>query len=113
MVGAALLAFGLPMMWTGRNLPGLPGRGLTSGDTLRLKRAPKAYFRALAGMAISFGLMLVWGGFFFTFAPDRLSSRQSAVVLSVFGVLLVLVICSAAATVVVATKYKLRRWDKP
>jgi len=48
---------------SGRNLPGLLGRGFTKGDNQRLKRAPRVYFRALGlfvGAAALDGFFFAW-----------------------------------------------------
>src|ERR1700693_1843373 len=57
-VGAIGVTAGAWPLLTGRNYPGLLGRGFTKGDNLRLKRAPAIYFRAMGAVIASAGLCM-------------------------------------------------------
>jgi len=110
---AALLA--VAAVWlviSGSNLPGLLGRGFTKGDNLRLKRAPRIYFRALR---LRFGTAAL-DGFFFAWVISLLPSPPIAMLEIVAVVTAVLALPTAAAVVwlfVLAYKYRLFRWDEP
>src|SRR5579863_4689123 len=43
---------------SGRNFPGLLGRGFTRRDDLKLQRAPTIYFRATGATIVSFGVLI-------------------------------------------------------
>jgi hypothetical protein len=97
---------------SGRNLPGLLGRGFTKGDNLRMKRAPRIYFRAL-GLFVGIAAL---DGFFFAWVVSLLPSPSIAMLEIVAVVMAVLALPTTAAAVwlfVLASKYRLFRWDKP
>ncbi len=112
---AGNLAFGVGcrMALTGKNMSGLLGRGFTASDNLRLNRAPAVYFRAVGSMVLSLGLLAVWIGIVFLTIPKEADYAYLGTVLSLAGLLLVALLGSAAWITVVATRYKLFRWNKP
>jgi hypothetical protein len=57
-LGAIGFTAGAWPLLTGRNYPGLMGRGFTKGDDLRLNRAPAIYFRAMGATIASAGLCM-------------------------------------------------------
>lgn len=110
---SALLA--VASVWlaiTGRNLPGILGRGLTQADVERLRRAPPIYYRALGlfvGVAAIDGLFLAW-------VISRLPSPSAGtleIVAAGIALLTVPTTGSAVWLVVLASRYRLFRWDKP
>jgi hypothetical protein len=97
---------------SGRNLPGLLGRGLTKGDNQRLKRAPRVYFRAL-GLFVGIAAL---DGFFFAWVISLLPSPSIAMLGIVVAVIVALTLPTTAAAVwlfALAARYRLFRWDKP
>jgi hypothetical protein len=111
-LGALGIIGGSWFLKTGRNLPGLLGRGFTKGDNLRLKRAPAIYFRAVGATVIS-------GGFtaFYLAAMTGLSPATTAVELvirTILGALVLLAFLSSVGWLLVLShRYKLFRWDSP
>jgi len=97
---------------SGRNLPGLLGRGFTKGDNQRLKRAPRVYFRAL-GLFVGIAAL---DGFFFAWVISLLPRPSIAMLEIAAAVIVVLTLPTAAAAgwlFVLAARYHLFRWDKP
>ena len=109
--GVGILMGAWPLL-SGRNYPGVLGRGFTSGDNLRLKRAPAGYFRALGATVATAGLLvfdlglMVW----FSTAPPAGGVAPVAMIgaiaaIGFFG--------SLAWLLVLTYRHKLFRWDAP
>jgi hypothetical protein len=111
-VGAIGVTAGAWPLLTGRNYPGLLGRGFTKGDNLRLKRAPAIYFRAMGAVIASAGLCM-----FALSVMLGLSSDPSAGDLGLTALLLVAGMISVSGSViwliVLAHRHKMFRWDAP
>jgi predicted membrane protein len=104
-----LVAAGAWLLITGRNLPGILGRGLTQGDNLRMKRAPAIFFRALGTFVIGAGLSAFWIALFV-----GVTSTVELIIAAMLGFFFVgLDIAALVWLLVVADKNKLFRWDKP
>ncbi len=105
---------GVASVWfviSGRNLPGLLGRGFTKTDNQRLKRAPPVYFRAL-GLFVGIAAL---DGFFFAWVISLLPSPSIALLEIVVAVMMALTLPTTAAAVwllVLAARYGLLPWDK-
>jgi hypothetical protein len=112
MLGAVGITGGAWPLLTGRNYPGLLGRGFTKGDNLRLKRAPAIYFRAMGAVIASAGLAMFALSFMMGLSTDPSTAElvTTAVLLSVG---LIGVSLSVAWLLVVAHRHKLFRWDSP
>jgi hypothetical protein len=111
-ISASSAAASVWLVITGRNLPGLLGRGFTKGDNQRLKRAPRDYFRALGLFVGVAGL----DGFFFAWVISLLPRPSVAMLELAAAVTVVLTLPTTAAAVwlfVLAARYRLFRWDKP
>jgi hypothetical protein len=97
---------------TGRNLPGILGRGLTQADVERLRRAPPIYYRALG----SFVGVAAIDGFFLAWVISRLPTVSTGTLEMIavgFAVLTVPTTGSAVWLFVLASRYRQFRWDKP
>ena len=107
-----LAVWGTLFLLTGRNYSFLRGRGITRGDTERLKRAPAIYFRAVGASTALTGLAVA-DTFFLAGFRSGLSSAV-AVILQVLQALLYLgVIVAGFWLLRIADRYKLFRWNKP
>lgn len=111
-VGLLLVPAGSWLLVTGRNFPGILGRGFTVGDNLRAKRAPAEYWRVGGAIVLLTGVFGVGVGSFMATHPAP--SRDS--------VILVLLLCAGflfafapllARFIVLAAKYRLFRWNEP
>jgi len=112
-IAALSAAAAIWLLITGRNLPGILGRGFTKGDNLRLKRAPPMYFRALGAVlgisAIDITVLVVMLLRFLA-APSVQFAELFAPVTAVLS------LATGAALVwlfVLAARHRLFRWDKP
>ena len=111
-LGTLVLVLGAWLLVTGKNFPGLLGRGFTQGDNLRMKRAPAQFIRAL-------GLMSVLAWFFAFFSAWIVSllprpSTESMVIVGVVAAIFVIPMgASFAWLMLVAARHRLFRWDKP
>jgi len=97
---------------SGRNLPGLFGRGFTKGDNQQLKRAPRVYFRAL-GLFVGAAAL---DGFFLAWVISILPHPSTGMLEIAAAVIVVLTLPTTAAAgwlFVLAAQYRLFRWDKP
>jgi len=90
-----MILLSLRYLITGRNYGGLLGRGITKSDSLRLKRAPGMYFRAIGAVSAAAGLLLVWCGLALDFA-DKLPAgavqghRRAFAVILIGGLVLLM-----------------------
>ena len=115
LVGLVSLLLGAGGVWlilSGRNLPGVLGRGFTRGDDQRLKRAPAVYYRALGAFAAVSAL----DGFFLAWVISLLPTPPIWSLAIVSIAIAILAIPTTAAFVwlfVLASRYRLFRWDKP
>jgi hypothetical protein len=111
-LGVFGLILGAWPLLTGRNYPGLLGRGFTKGDNLRLSRAPAIYFRATGAVAASAGfLMLAVSVVMELPASPTVAQLSGAAVL--FAAALVALFGSLAWMLVIAYRHKLFRWNAP
>jgi multisubunit Na+/H+ antiporter MnhG subunit len=94
---------------TGRNFPGVLGRGFTRGDNLRLKRAPSSYFRAMGATIATIGLFVLYVGVIeWQWAgppPTAFGLAGALIAISCFA--------SLAWLLRVTYRYKLFRWNAP
>jgi multisubunit Na+/H+ antiporter MnhG subunit len=110
--GGIGVAGGLWPFLTGRNFPGVLGRGFTKGDNLRLKRAPAIYFRAMGATIATFGLLILLIGvvlWLSAFAP----ATDPTFLAILGGVAAIGVAGSFAWLMVLAYRHKLFRWNAP
>jgi len=97
---------------SGRNFPGVLGRGFTRGDNLKLQRAPAIYFRAMGATIVSCGVLIFCiGALIWLSAGPRTAALAAVEVVGVgagiaFG-------CSIAWLVVVNHRHKLFLWNAP
>lgn len=110
--GAIGVGGGLWPLLTGRNFPGVLGRGFTNGDNLRLKRAPAIYFRAMGASIATFGLLILDLG-----AVVWLSAVAPATdptLLAILGAVAAVALVGSLAWLLVLTyRHKLFRWNAP
>ena len=111
-LGAVGLTGGAWPLLTGRNYPGLLGRGFTKGDNLRLKRAPAIYFRAMGAVIASAGLAMFSLSFMMGLSTDP-SAIELLTTAALLSLSLIGVSFSVAWLIVLAHRYKLFRWDSP
>ena len=97
----------------GRNYAGWLGRGIGADATKRLQRAPAIYFRALGAMATSFGALIAFWGVVFTSVPDHPPAAYVGIAAGLFALFFAATTGSVIWLAVLASRYKLRRWDKP
>jgi hypothetical protein len=111
-LGAVGLTGGAWPLLTGKNYPGLLGRGFTRPDNVRLNRAPTIYFRAMGAVIASAGLAMFSLSFMMGLSADPSAAELvwTAILLSVG---LVGLSASIAWLIVVAHRHKLFRWDAP
>ena len=111
-LGAIGVAGGVWPLVAGRNYPGWLGSGFTPGGSLRLKRAPAIYFRAMGATVVSAGLVNLFVAYLM-----GMSSAADGAELAVAGVfgffVLVALFGSLAWMVVLAYRHKLFRWNAP
>ena len=110
--GAVGVLGGLWLLLTGRNFPGVLGRGFTRGDNLRLKRAPAIYFRAMGATVATSGLLIAYLGtvIWLTAGPQTNGLTLVAVL---GGVAAVAFVGSLAWLLVLTYRHKLFRWNAP
>jgi hypothetical protein len=111
-VGMLLVVIGMPLIASGRNFSGRLGRGFTVDDNRRLERAPASYFRAMGSMALSLGLLLVFLGAV-SWIPAQAGQKVSGQLQVVAALLVAAVLLSVIWFVVLSSRYKLFRWNKP
>ena len=110
--GAVGVVGGLWPLLTGKNFPGVLGRGFTSGDNLRLKRAPSIYFRAMGATIATFGLFILYLGVLVWLSASPPQADPS--VLGVLGSLILIAVSASFAWLLWLTnRHKLFRWNKP
>jgi hypothetical protein len=108
-VGTAGVLGGLWPLLTGRNFPGVLGRGFTQGDNLRLKRAPAIYFRAMGATIATFGLFVLYVG-----AILWLSAGLPTAAFGFVGTFIAISCFASLAWLLWLTyRYKLFRWNAP
>ena len=103
---------GLWPLLTGRNFPGVLGRGFTRGDNLRLKRAPAIYFRAMGATLATSGLLILYLGamIWLSAGPPTADLTLVAIVGAVGAVAFA---ASLAWLLVLTYRHKLFRWNAP
>ncbi|HEY8854841.1 MAG TPA: hypothetical protein VIN12_06170 [Candidatus Dormibacteraeota bacterium] len=100
---------GLWPLLTGRNFPGVLGRGFTRGDNLRLKRAPAIYFRAIGATLATSGLLILYLG-----AMIWLSAGPPTADLTLVAIVGAVAFAASLAWLLVLTyRHKLFRWNAP
>ena len=110
--GLLVGGLGARPFWTGKNYGGLLGRGWTKDDNLRLARAPAIYFRAVGAAVVFVGVGIVCIGVLSLLPAD--APAPVLTVVAIFGAVAVLgILVSLAAVLVLSSRYKLFRWDKP
>ena len=110
--GAIGVVGGMWPLLTGKNFPGLLGRGFTRGDNLRLERAPAVYFRAMGATIVTSGLLIlcIGGLILLSAAPPTANVTMVAVVA---GVAAIAFAGSLAWLLVLTYRHKLFRWNAP
>ena len=110
--GVILVASGAWLLITGRNFPGVFGRGLSEGDRLRTQRAPVEYWRVAGAIALLTGV-LGFGVAGITLGHPT-PTRGSIIVLSLVVAGFLFAFTPLVAWVlVIASRHRLFRWDKP
>ncbi len=107
--GLMLVSGGSWLLITGRNLPGLLGRGVTKGDNLRMQRAPAIFFRAQGGFLLACGVSTFW----LALVTGVTSATDLIIAAMLGGFVVVLDVAGLVWVLVIADKYKLFRWNKP
>ena len=103
---------GLWPLLTGRNFPGVLGRGFTRGDNLRLKRAPAIYFRAMGVTILTSGLLMLYFGSLVLLWAGPTANDVAA--LAILGIVAAIAACRSLAWLLVLTyRHKLFRWNAP
>jgi hypothetical protein len=117
--GAVGVLGGAWPLLTGRNFPGLLGRGFTRGDNLRLQRAPVIYFRAMGATIVASGLLILYLGtvIFYLGTVIFLSAgppTSDLTLVAVFGAVAAVAFAGSLAWLLVLTyRHKLFRWNAP
>ncbi len=107
-----LLLSGTWLLITGRNFPGMLGRGFTSSDMIRMQRAPALYWRVGGAIALTCGLFGLPFTAIAAAGPPR--SRESLIWMLVLGAALLIVITPLITWfLALSARYRLFRWDKP
>jgi hypothetical protein len=102
-----VLAGAWPLL-SGRNFPGLLGRGFTTGDNLRLQRAPAIYFRAMGATTATAALLILYLGILIWLSPITAGLAAS------LGALAAVAFLGSLAWLLVLTyRHKLFRWNSP
>jgi hypothetical protein len=110
--GAIGIVGGTWPLLTGRNYPGMLGRGFTRGDNLRLERAPAIYFRAMGATIVTSGLVILCVGALILLSAGPPSTNFTPVAV-LAGVALISFAGSLAALIFVTYRHKLFRWNAP
>jgi multisubunit Na+/H+ antiporter MnhG subunit len=110
--GAIGILGGLWPLLTGRNFPGVLGRGFTSGDNLRLKRAPGVYFRAMGATIATSGLLILYIGAMIWFSPGAAATDLTLVAI-IGAVAAIGFVASLAWLILLTYRHKLFRWNAP
>jgi hypothetical protein len=113
LVGGAIGVVGgaWPLL-SGRNFPGVLGRGFTRSDNLRLKRAPAIYFRAMGATILTSGLLILYFGSLVLLWAGPTADDVAA--LAILGIVAAIAACSSLAWLLVLTyRHKLFRWNAP
>ena len=106
-----LLGGAWPLL-TGRNFPGMLGRGFTKRDDLRLKRAPAIYFRAMGSTIATAGLLTLFLGAVIWLSAAPVAADLTLV--TMVGVLAAISFAGSLAWLLVVThRHKLFRWNAP
>jgi hypothetical protein len=110
--GAVGVLGGLWPLLTGRNFPGVLGRGFTRGDNLRLQRAPALYFRAMGATIGTSGLLILSVGALILLSAA--SPAPDLTLLSIVGATAAIAFTGSLAWLLVLTyRHKLFRWNAP
>ena len=111
MVGGAIGVVGgaWPLL-SGRNFPGVLGRGFTQGDNVRLQRAPAIYFRAMGATIATSGLLILYLGILIWLSPIAAGPAVAATVGAIGAVAF---FGSLAWLLVLTFRHKLFRWNAP
>jgi hypothetical protein len=113
LVGGAIGVVGgaWPLL-SGRNFPGVLGRGFTRSDNLRLKRAPAIYFRAMGVTILTSGLLMLYFGSLVLLWAGPTANDVAA--LAILGIVAAIAACSSLAWLLWLTyRHKLFRWNAP
>jgi hypothetical protein len=110
--GAVGVVGGAWPMLSGRNYPGVLGRGFTRGDNLRLKRAPSIYFRVMGGAITSAGILVLAIANLMSL-PDGTSAAERAATATLFVIGLMGSLLFVAWLLLLAYRHKLFRWNSP
>ena len=111
LVGGAIgLVAGAWPLLSGRNFPGVMGRGFTRADDLRLQRAPASYFHAMGATIATAGLLILYLGALIWLSPIP---ADPAVVAAVGALAAVAFGSSLAWLLVLTYRHKLFRWNAP
>ena len=108
--GAGILMGAWPLL-SGRNYPGVLGRGFTKADNLRLKRAPASYFRAMGATIAMAGLLVCDLGIIVWLSSAR--PADGAAVAMIGAIAGIGFFGSLAWLLVLTYRHRLFRWDAP
>ena len=111
--GIGILMGAWPLL-SGRNYPGVLGRGFTQGDNLRLKRAPAGYFRAMGATIATAGLVVCDLGVILWWSNARHADGVAVALIGAIAGIGFAGFCGSFAWLLVLTyRHKLFRWDAP
>lgn len=112
--GAVGILMGAWPLLSGRNYPGVFGRGFTQSDNVRLLRAPAIYFRALGATIATAGLVVCDVGVILWVSSARPTDGAAvAMIGAIAGIGLAGLFGSFAWLLVLTYRYKLFRWNAP
>ncbi|HEY5033625.1 MAG TPA: hypothetical protein VIJ30_00715 [Candidatus Dormibacteraeota bacterium] len=110
--GAVGVLGGAWPLLTGRNFPGVLGRGFTRGDNLRLQRAPAVYFRAMGATIATSGLLILYLGATIWLSAGPPTGDLTLV--AIFGAVAAVAFAGSLGwLLVLAYRHKLFRWNAP
>ena len=110
--GAVGVVGGTWPLLTGKNFPGVLGRGFTRGDNLRLERAPAIYFRAMGATIVTSGLVILCIGALILLSAGPPTANLNVVAV-IAGVAAISFAGSLAWLLVLTYRHKLFRWNTP
>jgi hypothetical protein len=110
--GAIGVVGGMWPLLTGRNFPGVLGRGFTRGDNLRLERAPAIYFHAMGTTIVTSGLLILCLGILILLSAWPATANLTWVAV-LAGVAAISCAGSLAWLLVLTYRHKLFRWNAP
>jgi multisubunit Na+/H+ antiporter MnhG subunit len=112
--GAVGILLGAWPLLSGKNYPGIFGRGFTESDNVRLLRAPASYFRAMGATIATAGLVVCDLGVILWLSSARSVGGAGAVTVgAIAGIGLAGFFGSFAWLLLLTYRHKLFRWNAP